>query len=194
VADSRDVRETKYSHRTGIGQRKTILILYGDAMYIKPLKVSILAMVFGVLCVASATSAVAQKATSTTTTTKEPLVQTPLTCDTFEPISFTGFVKSVYEVKDSHDGTPLRVKMSVSWEDVVGTTPSGRVYKGNYHSIDQYDVDGLPSYHRTTTIERFKSKTKGGADTVYTLKLRIRIDAFGNVTQDKESEETECKP
>ena len=162
-------------------------------MYTKPLKVSILAIVFGVLFLAGAASAIAQKATTTTTTTKEPLTQTPLTCDTFEPISFTGFQKTVYEVKDSRDGTPLKFKMTISWEDVVGTTPSGRVYKGTYHSVEQADLDGLPSFHRMTTIERFKSKTKGAGDTVYTLKLRIRVDEFGNVTQDKEGEETECK-
>jgi hypothetical protein len=160
----------------------------------KPLEVSLLAMTFTVLLIAGATSAMAQNATTTTTSTQSPLVQTALTCDTFEPITFTGFEKTVYEVKNNHDGTPLKFKMSISWEDVVGTTPSGRVYKGTFHSKETSDLDGLPSYHRITVSERFKSKTKGAADTVYTFKFKVKIDEFGNVTQDKEDEKSECKP
>jgi hypothetical protein len=160
----------------------------------KPLEVSLLAMTFTVLLIAGATSAMAQNATTTTTSTQTPLVQTALTCDTFEPITFTGFEKTVYEVKNNHDGTPLKFKMSISWEDVVGTTPSGRVYKGTYHSKETSDLDGLPSFHRITVSERFKSKTKGAADTVYTFKFKVKIDEFGNVTQDKEDEKSECKP
>jgi len=160
----------------------------------KPLEVSLSAMTFIVLLIASATSAMAQNATTTTSATKSPLVQTAFTCDTFEPITFTGFQKTEYEVKDSHDGTPLKFKVAISWEDVVGTTPSGRVYKGTYHSKETSDLDGLPSFHRITVSERFKSKTKGAADTVYTFKFKVKIDEFGNVTQDKEDERSECKP
>src|SRR3954470_24100531 len=112
----------------------------------KPLGVSLLAMTFIVLLIAGATSAMAQNATTTTTATKSPLVQTAFTCCTFEPITFTGFQKTVYEVKDNHDGTPMKFKMAMSWEDVVGTTPSGRVYKGTYHSKETSDLDGLPSF------------------------------------------------
>jgi hypothetical protein len=138
-------------------------------------------------------SAMAQTSTTTKTTTTEPTTFTALTCDTFEPITFNGYVKTVYEVKDDHDGNPRKLKMSVTWDDVTGTTLSGRVYKASSTSKEAYDLDGLPSYQRTSMNQRFKSKTKGAADSTYTLKIRIKVDVDGNVTQDKESERVECK-
>jgi hypothetical protein len=138
-------------------------------------------------------SAMAQTSTTTKTTTTEPTTFTALTCDTFEPITFTGSVKTVYEVKDDHDGSPRKLKMSVTWDDVTGTTLSGRVYKASSTSKEAYDLDGLPSYQRTSITQRLKSKTKGAADSIYTLKIKINVDANGNITQDKESERVDCK-
>jgi hypothetical protein len=135
----------------------------------------------------------AQTSTTTKTTTNEPTTFIALTCDTFEPITFTGSVKTVYEVKDDHDGNPRKLKMSVTWDDVTGTTLSGRVYKATSTSKEAYDLDGLPSYQRTSITQRLKSKTKGAADSIYSLKIRIRVDADGNVTQDKASERVDCK-
>jgi hypothetical protein len=162
-------------------------------MSVNKFRLLIPALAFAVLLVAGGKSAMAQNASTTTTTTKEPLATVAYTCDTFEPITFTGYQKTVYEVKNSHDGTPLKFKMTTSWDDVVGTTPSGRVYKGTMNTKDAADLDGLPSYHRFTISQRFKSKTKAAADTVYTFKLKIKVDEFGNVTQDKEDERSECK-
>jgi hypothetical protein len=159
----------------------------------KKFRTSILALAFGVLVMAGTESAMAQTSTTTKTTTTEPTTFTALTCDTFEPITFTGSVKTVYEVKDDHDGSPRKLKMSVTWDDVTGTTLSGRVYKASSTSKEAYDLDGLPSYQRTSMNQRFKSKTKGAADSTYTLKIRIKVDVDGNVTQDKESERVECK-
>ena len=159
----------------------------------KKFRTSILALAFGVLVMAGAESAMAQTSTTTKTTTTEPTTFTALTCDTFEPITFSGYVKTVYEVKDDHDGSPRKLKMSVTWDDVTGTTVSGRVYKATSTSKEAYDLDGLPSYQRTSMTQRFKSKTKGAADSIYTLKIKINVDANGNITQDKESERVECK-
>ena len=162
-------------------------------MSVKKIRFSILALAFAVLFVAGAKSSMAQSATTTSTTTKEPLNYVALTCDTFEPITFSGFQKTVYDVKNFHDGSPRRVKMTVTWDDVTGTTPSGRVYKASSTSREEYDVDGLPSYHRISITQRFKSKTKAAADTVYTLKFRVKVDVDGSVTQDKEDERVDCK-
>jgi hypothetical protein len=163
-------------------------------MSVKKFRFSILALAFAVLFVAGAKSSMAQSATTTSTTIKEPLnYNAALTCDTFEPITFSGFQKTVYDVKNFNDGSPRRVKMTVTWDDVVGTTTSGRVYKASSTSREEYDVDGLPSYHRISITQRFKSKTKGAADTVYTLKLKVKVDVDGSVTQDKEDERVDCK-
>jgi len=162
-------------------------------MSVKKFRFSILALAFAVLFVAGAKSSMAQSATTTSTTIKEPLNYVALTCDTFEPITFSGFQKSVYDVKNFNDGSPRRVKMTVTWDDVTGTTPSGRVYKASSTSREEYDVDGLPSYHRISITQRFKSKTKAAADTVYTLKLKVKVDVDGSVTQDKEDERVDCK-
>jgi len=166
----------------------------------KKFRISILALAVGVLVMAGAESAMAQSSITTTnstttkTTTSEPLNNfLALTCDTFETITFNGYVKSVYEVKDDHDGNPRKLKMSVTWDDVTGTTLSGRVYKATSTSKEAYDLDGLPSYQRTSITQRLKSKTKGAADSIYSLKINIKVDAFGNVTQDKESERSDCK-
>ena len=161
-------------------------------MSVKKFRFSILALAFAVLFLAGAKSSMAQSAT-TSTTINEPLNYTALTCDTFEPITFSGSQKTVYDVKNFNDGSPRRVKMTVTWDDVVGTTVSGRVYKASSTSREEYDVDGLPSYHRISIKQRFKSKTKGAADTVYTLKLKVKVDVDGSVTQDKEDEKVECK-
>lgn len=161
-------------------------------MSVKKFRFSMLALAFAVLFLAGAKSSMAQSAT-TSTTIKEPLNYTALTCDTFEPITFSGSQKSVYDVKNFNDGSPRRVKMTVTWDEVVGTTTSGRVYKASSTSREEYDVDGLPSYHRISITQRFKSKTKGAADTVYTLKLKVKVDVDGSVTQDKEDEKVECK-
>ena len=161
-------------------------------MSVKKFRFSILALAFAVLFLAGAKSSMAQSAT-TSTTINEPLNYTALTCDTFEPITFSGSQKTVYDVKNFHDGSPRRVKMTVTWDDVVGTTVSGRVYKASSTSREEYDVDGLPSYHRMSIKQRFKSKTKGAADTVYTLRLKVKVDVDGSVTQDKEDEKVECK-
>jgi hypothetical protein len=162
-------------------------------MSVKKFRFSILALAFAVLFLAGAKSSMAQSATTTSTTTKEPISFVALTCDTFDPITFSGYQKTVYDVKNYHDGSPRRVKMTVTWDDVVGTTVSGRVYKASSTSREEYDVDGLPSYHRISIKQRFKSKTKGAADTVYTLRLKVKVDADGSVTQDKEDEKVECK-
>ena len=161
----------------------------------KKVKALLLVLALAVLFVAGTKSILAQSATNTKTTTSEPLFyNAALTCDTYEPITFTGSQKTVYEVQDYHDGSPRRLKMSVSWDDVTGTTTSGRVYKATSTSKEAYDLDGLPSYQRMSITQRFKSKTKGAADFIYTLKIKIKVDVDGFVTQDKESERVDCKP
>ncbi len=156
-------------------------------------KLLTVAMTTLVLMMMAAVSAMAQS-TTRSTIKDEPINIVIVQCEApFEPITFTGFQNSVYEVKNSHDGSPLRFKSTVAWEHVVGTTPSGTTYKGKSKSVEEADLDGLPSYHVVTSTERFKSKTKGAPDLEYSLKLRIKIDADGIVTQNKESEKSECK-
>ena|SRR5258705_8944049 len=160
----------------------------------KKIRISILVFAFGVLVMAGAKSAMAQSSTTTKTTTSQALDNfIAYTCDTFEQITFNGSVKTVYEVKDDHDGSPRKLRMSVTWDDVTGTTPSGRMYKASSTSKEAYDLDGLPSYQRMSMTQRFKSKTKGAADSIYTLKIKITVDVYGNITQDKETERVDCK-
>ena len=163
-------------------------------MSVKDLRFSILALAFGFLFMTGAKSSMAQSTTKTTIK-DQPIEVVVTQCEApYEPITFTGFQNSVYEVKNDHNGSPLRFKSTVSWEHVVGTTPSGAIYKGKSKYKEEADLDGLPSYHRLTSSERFKSKTKGAPDMEVTLKLRIKVDENGTVTEDKESQTAECKP
>ena len=93
-------------------------------MSVKNLRFSILALAFAVFFVAGAKSSMAQSTTKTTIK-DQPLEVVVTQCEApFEEITFTGFQNSVYEVKNDHNGSPLRFKSTVSWEHVVGTTPA----------------------------------------------------------------------
>ena len=161
----------------------------------KSFAVSIPAIVFALLFMAGTKSIMAQTpqtATSVTTTINEPVSFMATTCDTFETITFTGFQKTVYEVKDNKDGSPRKMTTTVNWEGVKGTTGSGVVYKGTYKSKESFDLDGLPSYYHLDINQRWTGKGKA-PDMIYRLRHIVRIDALGNVTREKESERVECK-
>jgi hypothetical protein len=155
------------------------------------LKFSLVALTFGVLLIAGANSAMAQR--SVTTTIDEPLNNNAaLTCDTFQPIQFTGFVRTVYETVYNKDGSPDKLKITTNWENVSGTDTSGRQYKGHLHSLEVIDLDGLPSEYKHNVMERFIGKGKV-PDLVYRLRFDVKIDVNGNVTHLKDTEITECK-
>jgi len=157
----------------------------------KTSKVLLLAITFAVLFMAGAKSAMAQR--SVTTTIDEPLNNnTALTCDTFQPIQFTGFVRTVYETVYNKDGSPGKLKITTNWENVSGTDTSGRQYKGHLHSLEVIDLDGLPSEYKHNVTERFIGKGKV-PDLVYRLRFDVKIDVNGNVTHTKDTEITECK-
>jgi hypothetical protein len=161
----------------------------------KTVKISLLVIALAVLFMAGTKSSMAQSATVTRTTMSEPMsTNFWLTCDTFEEINFTGSVRTVAETINSHDGSRVRVKITDTWDDVVGTTASGRVYRGTLNSKDMYDLDFLPSYFKTTQMQRFKSKTPGAADTFLKLIYRWRVDIDGNITRERIDERTMCTP
>lgn len=158
----------------------------------KPFAVSIMAMVFALLFMVGTKSVVAQSATTVTTTIKEPLNFVGNTCDTLEPITFTGRQNTVYEVVNDGLGH-LKVHIHSNWQDVSGSTASGRQYRGTNTSNEDIDIDGLPSEHTINVNQRWIGKGKGVPNLIYNLRFNIRIDANGNVTSQKDSETVECK-
>lgn len=159
----------------------------------KTFAVSIMTAVFALLFMAGTKSAMAQSATTVTTTIKEPLNFVGTTCDTFEPINFTGRQNTVYEVVNDGAGN-MKLHIHSNWQDVSGSTPSGRQYRGTNTSNETIDLEGLPSEHTITINQRWIGKGKGAPNLIYNLRFNIRIDANGNVTSQKDSESTECKP
>jgi len=159
-------------------------------MSTKAFKVSLLAMTFAVLFMAGAKSTMAQRTVSTTI--DEPLNFAGFACDTFEPIQFTGFVRTVYQTVYKGDGSPDKLMISTNWENVTGTTASGRVYKGKYNSKESIPLDGLPSQYKHNVTERWIGKGNI-PDLVYRLRFVVKVDSNGNVTHLKDSETTECK-
>jgi putative salt-induced outer membrane protein YdiY len=156
----------------------------------KPLKVSVLSVMFAVLVMTGTKAAMAQKSVSTTI--DDPLNFTGLACDTFEPIQFTGYVRTVYETTYNGNGSPDKLKISTNWEHVTGTTASGRLYKGKSNSKETIDLDGLPSQYKHNVTERWIGKGNV-PDFVYRLRFVVKVDVNGNVTHIKDTEITECK-
>jgi hypothetical protein len=161
-------------------------------MSVKKFRFSILALGFAVLFMAGAKSSIAQSATTVTTQIKEPLNFVGQTCDTFEPITFTGYQHTVYEVVNDGSGG-LKMHIHSNWQNVSGSTPSGRQYRGTNTSNEDIDLDGLPSEHTITVNQRWIGKGKDAPNLIYNLRFNIKVDANGNVTSIKESETTECK-
>jgi hypothetical protein len=162
-------------------------------MNVKFFRFSILALAFGVLFVAGAKSSMAQSATTVTTQVKEPLNYVGQTCDTFEPITFSGYQHTVYEVVNDGAGS-LKMHIHSNWQNVSGSTVSGRQYRGVNTSNETIDLDGLPSEHTITVNQRWIGKGKGAPNLIYNLRFNIKVDANGNVTSVKDSETVECKP
>ncbi len=158
----------------------------------KTLKLSILALAFGVLFMAGAKSSLAQSAYTVATQIKEPLNFVGATCDTFEPITFTGYQHTVYEVVNDGAGN-MKLHIHSNWQNVSGVTPTGRQYRGTNTSNESIDLDGMPSEHTINVNQRWIGKGKGAPNMIYNLRYNIRIDANGNVTSQKDSETTECK-
>ena len=161
-------------------------------MSVKIFRFSILALAVGVLFMAGAKSSMAQSATTVTTTIKEPITFVGQTCDTFEPITFTGMQNTVYEVVNDGAGS-LKLHIHSNWQNVSGSTPTGRQYHGTNTSNEDIDVDSLPSEHTITVNQRWIGKGKGVPNLIYNLRFNIRIDVNGNVTSQKDNETVECK-
>jgi len=158
----------------------------------KTFTIPILALTFAILFMAGTKSVMAQSATTVTTTIKEPLNFVGNSCDTLEPITFTGRQNTVYEVVNDGLGN-LKVHIHSNWQEVSGTTASGRSYRGTNTSNETIDIDSLPSEHTITVNQRWIGKGKGVPNLIYNLRFNIRIDANGNVTSQKDSETVECK-
>jgi hypothetical protein len=158
----------------------------------KVLKVSLLVMALGVLVMAGGKSAMAQTATTVTTTIKQPLNFMAQTCDLLEPITFTGTQDTIYDVVNDGTGN-LKLNIHSNWLNVSGSTPSGRQYLGTNESTQSIDLDGLPSEQTITISQQWIAKTAGVASMVYNLRYIIKIDVNGNVTSQKDSETVECQ-
>jgi hypothetical protein len=133
----------------------------------------------------------AQTATIVSTTIKEPLNFVSATCDSLEPVTFTGTQDTLYEVVN--DGTGVfTLKVHANWENVIGSVAGGRAFSGTNVSDETIDLDRLPSEQTVTVDQRWLGK--GDApNLVYTLKFNITVATDGTVTSSKFSEAVECK-
>ena len=156
------------------------------------LRLLILAFAFGVFFIAATDVTMAQTATSVSTTIKQPLNFIAQTCDTPEPITFTGTQDTIYEVVN--DGTGVfKLNIHSSWENVIGTALSSHQYIGTNVSDEVIDLDSLPSEQVITFDQHWLGKGSEALNMIYTLTFNVRIDADGKVTAAKTSEIVECK-
>jgi hypothetical protein len=158
----------------------------------KVFKVSLLVMVLSVLIMAAAQSGEAQTATTITTTISQPLNFAAQTCDVLEPITFTGTQDTIYEVVNDGAGH-LKLNIHSNWQNVSGTTSSGRQYPGTDESTQSIDLDGLPSAQTVIVSQQWIAKSEGVPSMVYTLRFTVNIDVNGKVTAQKDSETVECQ-
>ena len=156
----------------------------------KRLRPWILAVAMGVCLAASANVTMAQTATTVSTTIKEPLNFVAQTCDTLQPITFTGTQDMVYEVVNDGTGV-LTLKVNSNWENVVGTIAGGLTIAGVSTSDETIDLDSLPSEQTVTVYQRWMGKNDA-PNLVYTLKFNLKVAADGTVTSTKSSEVVEC--
>jgi hypothetical protein len=153
----------------------------------------ILAFAFAVLFIAATDTGMAQTATSVSTTVKQPLNFMAQTCNTPEPITFTGTQDTIYEVVN--DGTGVfKLNVHSSWENVIGTTVTGHNYPGTNISDEAIDLESLPGEEIVTFDQHWLGKGTDALNMVYTLTFNVKIDADGKVTAAKTSEIVECKP
>ena len=152
----------------------------------------ILLFAFGVFFVAARNTTMAQTATTITTTVNQPINFAAQTCDTTEPISFTGTQDTVYEVVNDGTGV-LKLQIHSSWENVLGTTAGGHLFRGTNMSDENIDLDSLPSDQTVTMDQLWIGRAIDSTNMVYTLTFKITIGADGKVTAQKNSEIVECK-
>jgi hypothetical protein len=175
-----------------MAQVKNIYILKETAMRGKTLKLSLLTLMFAAVVMAGAKSTVAQTATTVTTTIRQPIDFAAQTCDVLESITFSGTVDIVYDVVNGGPGN-LKVNINSSWQNVTGSTPSGRQYAGSNESTQSIDLDSLPSQQSFTVSQQWIGKGDGAPSMIYSIKFIINIDANGAVTAQKDSEAIECQ-
>jgi hypothetical protein len=179
-------------HDSGTDEPKNYLSSGGlTAMSERRLRHWILVVAFGVFLTAGANVTMAQTATTVSTTIKEPLNFAAQTCDTLQPITFTGTQDTVYDVVNDGTGV-LTLKVHASWENVVGMIAGGRTFAGLSTSDETIELDSLPSEQTVTVNQRWIGKDDG-PNLVYTLKFNLKIGADGTVTSSKSSEVVECK-
>ena len=158
----------------------------------KTLKVPLLAMVFSVLLMAGVKSAMAQSATTVTTTIKQPLNFVALTCELPESVTFTGTQDNVYEVINDGAGH-LKLHIHSNWLNVSGSTPSGRQYRGTNESDQTIDLAGLPWEDVITVNEQWIGKAAGAPNMIYNLRFAVKVGADGSVVSQKDKETIECE-
>jgi len=162
------------------------------AMSERRFRLLILAFAFGVLFIAATDVTMAQTATSVSTTIKQPLSLIAQTCDTPEPVTFTGTQDTLYEVVNDGTGV-LKLNIHSSWENVIGTALSGHKYAGTNVSDEALDLDSLPGEQVITVSQRWLGKASEALNMIYTLTFNVKIGADGKVTSAKASEIVECK-
>jgi len=159
----------------------------------KVFKVSLLVMVLGVLIMAGGKSAMAQTATTVTTTVKQPIDFVAQTCDLLEPVTFTGSQDTVYDVVNDGAGG-IKLNISSNWQNVSGSTPSGRQYLGTDESTQSIDLGVLPSQQLITVSQQWIAKVAGVPSMIYNIKYIITVDINGSVTAHIDSQSVECQP
>lgn len=157
----------------------------------KRFQLLIFGFAFTVVSFFGAQAAMGQTATSINTTIKEPLNFVSTTCDTLEPVTFTGSQETVYELVNDGAGV-LSLNLHSDWQNVLGTTVTGLVYHGTSTFDTTIDVESLPSEQTVTLSHRWLGKNDAPT-MVYTLKFKVNIAANGSVTSQKTSEIVECQ-
>lgn len=158
----------------------------------KTFKVPFLAMVFGILLLAGAQSAMAQSAFTVSTTVKEPINSVATTCDLGEAVTFTGTLDSVYEVINDGAGS-LKLHIHSNWQNVIGSTASGLQYRGTNESDQTLDLASLPWEDTITVSEQWVGKGDGARNLVYTLSFVVKVAADGSVVTTKDKESITCE-
>jgi hypothetical protein len=150
-----------------------------------------LVSVFGVFLAATAATQ-AQTATVVSTTVRESLNFASHTCQAVEAVTFTGTQDTVYEVVNDGSGE-LKLVAHSNWENVLGTSASGRLFRGTNLSDETLDITSLPSEQTISVSQRWLGSGEDSPSMVYTLKYRITIASNGNVTSHKDRENVECR-
>jgi len=184
---------SSWPSRSGVNlRRKNKPPQENEEMSRKSVRLSMLGIALGLLCLAGANSTSAQTV-SVTTKTKDAVDFTGTTCDGY-PVRFTGYQNNVWEVTTDDDGK-LILNAHTNWQGVSGVDTLDRNYRGMSVNNDTFELSSLGTEMTVTTSHRWVGKGKGAPNMFFHRTYNVKVDSAGNVLVDalKEKENTECK-